>query len=945
MGIIDKAVTSGVAKQILKEVDDLILKKGTTKNPSKLLQKKKDVKIGDKEINVGPKGETTEIGIKDFKGKAPVASKESIEEFLKSFGNSKLPKEALMDFRIEKFTQNQDIFKVIDSISKSLKPSDVVKQTRGVRSNTATKSAGTRKSQDENFLLEVLGTKAGQTYNAEQIYAIRQLLEAGTSRLNYLAKKVADPDNVTNLDVVNFRQHYALMSQIQKVLMGVKTETGRALQQFQIPTNASKKYSLVGGNVDDLNRESLIVELGGFDEIRGVAKLYLSSPDNNVRRLKAVQETGLMSFATKASNTISEVFLNAILSNPMTHVRNWGGNWITQAIVDQERKLASRLFSKFGKGEGANYISSYEDVAKSWGKHMAATEIMASMKNAYKLGGSKLDQRVGQISAQNYNVSNKFFASIIDKTGSVINTPSNFLKYADDYFKNREFRSEIYARSFSEGMEMFEKGLLPREKIADYIASRVANPTKEILEAAAKQAEYVTYQTKLGQRGDIFDLAKAGQQIKNFSANRGPFSWLTNYYLPFIRTPTNIAGFVAERTPIAAQILTRYNKAIAAGGREAAEARAKLALGSSFYLATMPLGYYGMTTGSDLRGGKSRLTGEKFKLQRTLNKQPFELQFPIGDGKYQRISTRGFDPVAQMFANSANLGQYLALLQGSFENNIDGENTDYNQLVTDVTSMTFAYIYSIGENLANSTMLTGAGKFVDDTRKISTATWNSGLEGFKKSVTQVGGQMASSYVPAIFKEGAKLLNSEHSKIATEFQEYFQKTLNDGNLEYDYDHRGRRIPKFSYMSQFKRDAIDDELYRVMPNLSPIQNSIPYKYSSQLGLQVNVPLTSAEKRFVRKNAGIKFNDELGKLFNSQIYKDETRRIVREGMIRQTWNDSKNWAKQGLLTDQFYDEGDQKVNHFKNIAARAEELRDKQIKNSQGGFTVNDNLNNYN
>ena len=37
------------------------------------------------------------------------------------------------------------------------------------------------------------------------------------------------------------------MAQIQKVLLGVKTETGRALNQFKIPSDASKKYSFLGG--------------------------------------------------------------------------------------------------------------------------------------------------------------------------------------------------------------------------------------------------------------------------------------------------------------------------------------------------------------------------------------------------------------------------------------------------------------------------------------------------------------------------------------------------------------------------------------------------------------------------------------------------------------------------------------------------------------------------
>ena len=39
----------------------------------------------------------------------------------------------------------------------------------------------------------------------------------------------------------------------------------------------------------------------------------------------------------------------------------------------------------------------------------------------------------------------------------------NYQIVADDYFKNREFRSEVYAMAFSEGMEMFQKNHTRRE--------------------------------------------------------------------------------------------------------------------------------------------------------------------------------------------------------------------------------------------------------------------------------------------------------------------------------------------------------------------------------------------------------------------------------------------------------------------------------------------------
>ena len=45
-------------------------------------------------------------------------------------------------------------------------------------------------------------------------------------------------------------------------------------------------------------------------------------------------------------------------------------------------------------------------------------------------------------------------------------------------------------------------------------------------------------------------------------------TWLTNYYIPFTQTPINIAGFVAERTPGLAHVLTNYNQKILAGGEK-----------------------------------------------------------------------------------------------------------------------------------------------------------------------------------------------------------------------------------------------------------------------------------------------------------------------------------------------------------------------------------------
>ena len=80
---------------------------------------------------------------------------------------------------------------MINLIAKTMDKKALVKQTRGVQKQGTTKAIGTRYAKDEDFIVNVLGTKAGTTYNAGQIYGIRQMLEAGMTRLDYLAKKAA----------------------------------------------------------------------------------------------------------------------------------------------------------------------------------------------------------------------------------------------------------------------------------------------------------------------------------------------------------------------------------------------------------------------------------------------------------------------------------------------------------------------------------------------------------------------------------------------------------------------------------------------------------------------------------------------------------------------------------------------------------------------------------
>ena len=68
--------------------------------------------------------------------------------------------------------------------------------------------------------------------------------------------------------------------------------------------------------------------------------------------------------------------------------------------------------------------------------------------------------------------------------------------------------------AFRETMEAINTGTLKQERAAAYLADRIVNPSKAMVEAAHEAALYTTYQTKMGTRGDFLDLASLAQKTK-----------------------------------------------------------------------------------------------------------------------------------------------------------------------------------------------------------------------------------------------------------------------------------------------------------------------------------------------------------------------------------------------------------------------------------------------
>ena len=328
-------IAKDIATGIISKAGEIVKSGAKTKKATELLEKKPIiVKVGD-DVTKTKKDVDTVITVskKDFKVKKPKISADQAEEALFIYKGTTITPKLLADFNINKLSSRADIIKFIDIVSKQFKTS-ITKQKRGVEGvqtwESTKRLATVLQANPEKLHAALLKIKPGDTLNAEWILAARELLDSGMGKLDVLAE-AAFKGNVD--DVLKFRQHFALMGEFQKILKGLQTETARAFNQFKIPTR-TKKFTHV--DLDILNQEALMIEMGGVDDIRGVARLYLNAGTKKAK-LQLARDAGVLANVRKMSDSVAEIFLNAILSNPMTHVRNTAGNWITMGINNLER--------------------------------------------------------------------------------------------------------------------------------------------------------------------------------------------------------------------------------------------------------------------------------------------------------------------------------------------------------------------------------------------------------------------------------------------------------------------------------------------------------------------------------------------------------------------------------------------------------------------------------
>ncbi len=552
-------------------------------------------------------------------------------------------------------------------------------RTRGEVSNAQTIRESSQEYKDLNDLIG----RAPGPMSAAQAVAARRVLASSAEQVAQLAKLAANP-NAGKVDQYNFRRAISVHAAIQAEVIGARTETARALQSWAIPVGSSKA------------RTDAITELTSLGTGGDLQKLAQSIV--NVSDEAQINQLTREMVKMRTRDALYSVYVNGLLSGYKTHLVNIMSNSATALYAIPERYAAEVGSNLFGKGD----IPRGEATAMAYGMMQGVRDGFRLMVAGPKAAGlddlsglwdtfGKTEMRPNPISAEAFGVDpSSTMARGIDVMGRAISVPGTLLERGDLFFKTLNYRMELNALAYREASMQGLEG----RSFADKVSDILLNPPAHLQEEANRMALVNTFTNPLGELGRKYQTA-----ISN-----SPMRWV----VPFVRTPTNIMKYSFARTPLAYKMAS-VQADIAAGGARAAQAHARVAMGTMMMMTVAGMAIDGhITGGGPLDPGMSAAW-------RAAGNQPYSVK--IGDRWY---SYSRMDPIGMMIGLAADISTITNAPKG---------DADDSELV-------MAGVIALSQNLASKTYLQGIVEFmgaIDPRNPMSDP--GKFLEGYAGSIT------------------------------------------------------------------------------------------------------------------------------------------------------------------------------------------------------------------
>jgi len=443
-----------------------------------------------------------------------------------------------------------------------------------------------------------------------------------------------------------------LEAQIAANISGATSEAGRALytartlQQSGLP-NASERMTQLYG-------------LENAQDVEHLGRLYMALPSPN-QKAQFVQK-GLVARGTDA---VIEIWINSILTSPVTHMVNIAGNasfmglrvleTMGAAGVGRIRSAVTGNAERVRMREALAQLSGIQQgwldallVAGRTGFTEEPTDFVSKIdvRNRRAIGTTG-DPRVVLQEIRDGN----YVAAAVNTFGITQRMGGRALLAEDEFFKGIGYRMTLHQRAEIDAATAYDEALNggktveeAREIYANRKADILMNPPMDIAVDAKEAARVMTFQ------GDL-----DGTLGKLQGAMTHP---IVKMFVPFFKTPSNVMREAFIRTPLGV-LAPSVRKSLKAGGREADMAISRIATGSAIMgsFGALAMGLYGEDNETVVLGAGPTDPQARAAMQR-MGLQPYSINIKQEDGTYKSITYSRFDPVSGVLAMAADYAYY-----------------------------------------------------------------------------------------------------------------------------------------------------------------------------------------------------------------------------------------------------------------------------------------------
>ena len=722
---------------------------------------------------------------------------------------------------------HEDVVKMIEATTSALRKT--APQTKGALDEASVDIMARMTGQPHEDLVANLRAREAVMQDAAlHDYALGKVMLATATEVSHNAKLVASGVNLEGLtreqSILSVLKSQEVFSDLVAISKGFGTIEGRAL-------NARKFIKTAQIEATNVARE-LVEQFGGEKFIsEQFTKLSIMDADGVAKMMNKQ-----LSFGDRMLRVHNEYWINAVLSGPKTSVVNTLGNTFTTLYQPLEQAIgaAFSLNMPAVRASLKNYSYLTQHVGDSWGffvKALKNDEAVLLGKTSgvddLRSGGKSGDPTRGpQIKMDGDNM----LASFVNFAGTAIRMPTRFMMAGDEFFKQINYRaaakSELHYRGLTKGLEgealakyvsdgfdktvtsgghrfsedavikeaftlAKEKGLTGKERSQFMREYKKANWNPE--NSALKEAFEVSNLSQGVAEEATFTrpLGKFGKSVQDFAAAHP----ITQLFLPFVRTPTNIVKYFGQR---GLGTLTFIPGLGQIQQRNIAELASKDALVRSRALGRIATGQM-MVSMAGVAALSGKVTGRgptdehERKLLMATGWQPYSIKFESAEGPFY-LSYQRLDPFATFMGLVADWGDQAKRLDAHAS----------EQLSTTLTALAVA----VSNNVTNKTYLASLAQFIDAVNQPERrfTTWTKARIG--------------SYVPSLVAQTAG--QADDDQTMREIRGWFDGATN-------------RLPGGQAMLEPKRNVLGETVDSVLAQ-TPMSAANPVTLSKVKGDRV-------------------------------------------------------------------------------------------------------------